>query len=340
MESRILILGATGMIGAHAVRAAVRHGIRVRALLRPASDRQLLAGLDVEMVCGDLHDRASLERAFADCDLAAHAAAPYPRRSLGKSALLATARSGMANLLAAAAHAAQSAGDHPLRRLVYVSSATTIGRPPPTPARPARESDEEPVRESCAYFALKFMLESMAGDAARAGTPIVIVNPTFCVDEFDSHRTTAQLMLPLARRQIPAYLHGLLNAVATRDVGEGIILAALRGRPGERYILGGENLTSREFLARCARVAGVPAPKRAFPLPLAETVSWATEIIGWLTGTAPLFPLTGIRMIKQGQPFDIGRARAELGYEPTSIDAAMERAYAWYRQRGWLPARG
>jgi dihydroflavonol-4-reductase len=166
--------------------------------------------------------------------------------------------------------------------------------------------------------------------------PVVIVNPTFCVDELDARRSTAQLMLPLAKRQIPASLPGRLNAVATRDVGRGIVLAAQRGRIGQRYILGGENMTSRAFLERCARAAGVPAPRAEMPLGLAEAISLVTEILAWTTRTRPLFPLTGIRMAKHGQAYDISLARAELGYEPSPIEAAIERAYAWYRAQGWL----
>jgi dihydroflavonol-4-reductase len=325
---RALILGATGMIGAHALRAALRRGIAVRALVRPASDRRLLRDLAVECVEGDLGDPASLARALVGCDLVLHAAAPYPKRHFGKARLLAGARRGMENLLGAAGRSGA------LRRLVFVSSSTTIGVPPEP--RPARESDTRRVRDSAPYFALKFMLEDLAVEAAAGGLPLVVVNPTFCVDEFDDHRTTAQLMVPLARRQLPAFLAGTLNAVATRDVGEGMLLAAERGRPGERYILGGENLSSREFLERCARAAGVPAPKRALPLALAEPISFATEIVAWITRTPPLFPMTGIRMIRHGQAFDPTRARAELGFAPTPLDEAIARAYAWYRARGWV----
>jgi dihydroflavonol-4-reductase len=322
---RVLVLGATGMIGAHALRAALRRGLRARVLVRPASDRRLLEGLAVETTEGDLADLASLERALAGCDLVLHAAAPYPKRHFGKGRLLAGARRGMENLLRAAGGA---------RRVVYVSSSTTIGLP--EEPRPARESDTRRIRDSAPYFALKFMLEDLARDAAAGGLPLVVVNPTFCVDEFDDHRTTAQLMVPLAQRRIPAYLAGTLNAVATRDVGEGILLAAERGRVGERYILGGENLTSREFLARCARAAGVPAPRRALPFALAEPISFATEVVACLTGTPPLFPMTGIRMMRHGQAFDLTRAREELGYAPTPLDDAIARAYAWYRARGWV----
>lgn len=338
MFERALVLGATGMLGAHALRACLERGIAARALVRPSSDRRLLAGLPAEAIEGDLRDRASLERALAGCDLAIHAAAPYPKRHFGKAWLLAEAQGGMENLLRAA-EASQIARGGALRRLVYVSSATTIGVPQAADGaarRPARETDTIRVRDSAPYFAVKFLMEDLARAAAERGLPLVIVNPTFCVDEFDAHRTTAQLMLPLARRQLPAYLAGSVNAVATRDVGRGILLAAERGRLGERYILGGENLTTRAFLERCARAAGVPPPRRALPFALAEPVSMVTEMMAWLTRTPPLFPMTGIRMSRHAQAYDITRAREELHYAPTPLDDAIARAYAWYRAQGWM----
>jgi dihydroflavonol-4-reductase len=334
--ARALVAGATGMIGAHAVRACLKDGIAVRALVRPGSDTRNLAGLDVETCTGDLHDPPSLRPALDGCDLVIHAAAPYPTRHFGKRALLARGRAGLGNLLQAAAAAGP-------QRMVYVSSATTIGVPegpdgqPAPRSRPARESDTRfPIRDGAPYFVLKAMMEEMVLAEAARGLPVVVVNPTFCVDEFDARRTTAQLMLPLAKGKIPAHLPGQVNVVATRDIGAGILLAAQRGRIGQRYILGGENMTSRAFLERCAQVAGVPAPRRAMSLALAERLSMATELIAVATRTRPLFPLTGIRMAKHGQAYDISLARRELGYEPSRIDAAIERAYAWYRAQGWL----
>ena len=179
-------------------------------------------------------------------------------------------------------------------------------------------------------------MEDLARAAAGRGLPVVIVNPTFCVDEFDDHRSTAQLLVPLAKGMLPAYVPGRLNAVATRDVGEGIWQAAELGRIGARYILGGENLTSREFLERCARVAGVAAPRLALPIGFAECASFMSEAFARLTGTRPLFPMAGVRMLKHSQPYDITLAREELGFTPTTLDAAIERAYAWYRARKFI----
>ncbi|MFH1143807.1 MAG: NAD-dependent epimerase/dehydratase family protein [Candidatus Eisenbacteria bacterium] len=397
---RALILGATGMIGAHAARACLERGIVVRALIRSpaarasaarrtgfgvsppaaggralleeiasavspsgaaaapsktggdlhaksaaASRQQVLAfdGGRLEFASGDLADPESLRRALEGCDLAIHAAAAYPRRHFGKKQFLEEAARGMRNFLQASREAARQ----DLRRVVYVSSSTTIGRAaaeasaPADPVRgprPATEDDRTRVLDDSPYFAVKFMLEDLAIAAAHDGLPVTIVNPTLCVDEYDDHRTTARLLIPLAQRRLPAYLAGALNAVPTRDVGEGILLAALHGRLGERYILGGENLSTRDFLARCATIARVPPPRVALPLPLAEIISLETELLAWLTGTTPLFPMSGIRMSKWSQPLSSERACRELGYSPTSLDQAIARAYAWYRTRGWLDA--
>ncbi len=335
---RALVLGGTGLIGSHAVRSCHERKIAVRVLSRPGSDRRTLQGLELELFDGALEDKASLEQAVAGCDLVIHAAAPYPKRHFGKAALLAKAQAGMNNFLSVLNGPAGAN----LKRVIYVSSVTTIGIPadesgrPAPRSRPARETDLLPIVDSAPYFALKEKLESTALSAAANGLPIVVVNPTFCVGPYDAHRTTAQLMIPLARKQIPAYIPGKVNAVAANDVGEGISLAAERGQPGKRYILGGENMTSNEFMARCANYIGVNAPERAFPIPLAECISYLTELWAYATRSTPLFPMTGIRMMKFSQEFDISLSRRELGYQPGSINQAIEAAYEWYREDGQL----
>lgn len=335
MYARALVLGATGMIGAHAVRACLRHATPARALVRPGSDMRNLRGLDLEIAAGNLRDADSLDAALVGCDLVIHAAGAYPKKLFGKQRFLDQSREEMRNVLAMLRGAT---AQRPVR-LVYVSSVTTIGRPSAgrSTGRPARESDRaHPIVDSSPYFAVKSMLEQMVDQAAAAGLDLVIVNPTFCVDDLDARLTTAQLLRPLARRQLPAYLPGHLNAVATRDVGEGILLAARRGRRGARYILGGENLTSREFLTRCARAARVPPPRLKLPMALAEAVSWLTEVAAHLAGSRPLFPMAGVRMLKHSQPYDTSRARDELGFVASSLDEAITRAYAWYRRNGYL----
>ncbi len=336
---KALILGATGMIGTHALLACLRRGMGVRVLLRPSSNTINLDSIDarIERAVGDLLDAGSLEAALDGCDLLIHAAAPYPKRLFGRKRLLEEARRGMENLLEACRRRQPKA-------IVYVSSSTTIGIPegpdgkPAPHSRPAKESDtKHRVRSISPYFELKFVLEDMALEAARAGMPIVVVNPTFCIDEYDSHGTTAQLLVPLARGMIPAYLPGVLNAVATRDVGEGIALAAERGRSGERYLLGGENTSVRNLLERCASVAGVRPPRLRAPLALAEAFALVSEVVAALTRTRPLFPMAGVAMSKHSQAFDTSKARKELGLLPTGLDDAIARAYRWYGRIGLLP---
>ncbi len=348
------------MIGAHIVRACLERGWATRALVRATSDRRNLDALPVQIAEGDLHDPASIARALEDCDLLLHAAAPYPRRHFGKAALIASARESMENLLATWAAHCRALGRG---RMVYVSSVTTLNpvrdsapyfelkqmlealaMEAADPGRSGARTGAEASIEARAQSATEAGAEARAQSATEArtearteaGKDIVVVNPTFCIDEFDTNLTTAQLLLPLARRQLPAYLPGRLNAVATRDVGEGVALAAEHGHSGSRYVLGGENLTSGALLERCARVAGVPAPRRTMPIPLAEALSMVTEVVAYATRTRPLFPMTGIRMIKHGQAVDIRTTREELGYEPSSLDEAIGRAYDWYRREGHL----
>ena len=336
---KALIVGATGMIGTHALLACRRRGIEVRTIIRPESNRRNLCDLAVEELPGSLEDNELLQAALRGCDLLIHAAAPYPAKHFGKAKLLASARFGLENLLGAA----RSPAGAGLKRFVYVSSVTTIGFPggkdgrPAPGSRAAVETDTEfPIRDSAPYFELKSMMENMAIEASAQGLPVVVVNPTFCVDEFDAHQTTAQLMVPLAKGQIPAYIPGKVNAVATADVGEGICLAAERGRCGSRYILGGENMTSAAFMGLCAREAGVAAPRLVFPIAVAEAISFVTECLAFATGGRPLFPMTGIRMMKRSQTFEITRAREELGYQPGSVTEAIARAYRWYRKEGLI----
>jgi nucleoside-diphosphate-sugar epimerase len=220
-----------------------------------------------------------------------------------------------------------------LKRIVYVSSVTTIGRPRGRPhERPeANEADrEDRVRGSSPYFVMKEEMEAAVTRAALQGMPIVIGNPTFCVDTHDATPTSGKLLLAVARRQMPVYLPGTMNAVATRDVAEALVNAASWGRTAQRYILGDENLTAREFLRRVANVAGVPPPRWPLPLAVAEALAWSTEVVNLLLRrTWPLLPISGVQMMRYSQPVDPGLARAELAMPRTPLDVAIRDALEW-----------
>jgi nucleoside-diphosphate-sugar epimerase len=406
-DLKALVLGGTGMIGCHVVRALLRRGARVRVLARPSSSSRTLQGLAVERVPGDLEDLDSVRAALAGCDVLFHCAAPYPRSHFDRERQVERARGSMTGLLATArdfvprelresvpghlaaraveraegaanvirlqperapeltravpdpvlleaalagrlnaslhaplAETMQLAG---LKRFIYTSSLTTIGRPAgrdrtePWP-RLADERDRyDLVRASSPYFAMKAEMEAEATRAAVEGMPVVIGNPSLCVDAFDPTPTTGKLLVAIARRQMPVYLPGVMNVVATRDVGEGLVNAAVLGRTGQRYILGGENTTAREFLELVAQIAGAPAPRIPVPIPLAEAMAYASELAARVLhrGWAAL-PVSSVQMMKYSQAFDCSLAHAELQMPRTPIAIAVADALRWLKENGYL----
>ncbi|MEZ4648358.1 MAG: NAD-dependent epimerase/dehydratase family protein [Candidatus Eisenbacteria bacterium] len=359
---RALVIGATGMIGAHAARALLARGVSVRALVRPTSRAENLEGLEVERVSGDLHQEDTLRRALEDCHLLVHAAAPYPRSHFRADRQTAEAVTSVRNVLEAAksrlhpalsSEPSKGAKDAPatllelkslapgtdastLLRMVYVSSLTTIG---PAPAgrdvrfgRPVATEDDawSPAIDGSPYFRMKAAMEAEVMAEAARGFPVVVVNPSLCVDTLDVTPTTAQLLEGVREGRLAFGLPGVVDAVATRDVAIGIARALAVGTPGRRYILGGESLPTTEFLTRIATIAGVRPPRGELPLALLEAVGWATEIWNLIARRPwPLLPLSSVRMLRHAQPLDTGRARRELGLPHTPLEVAIRDCFAW-----------
>jgi dihydroflavonol-4-reductase len=345
----VLVLGGTGLIGAHVVRSVVARGGRVRVLVRPGSRRDVVDGLPgVAFVDGDLFDPPSLKAAASGCQILIHAAAPYPRSASGRASLLEAARRSMENVLAAVrSRAADDPPSPPLSRApvpgrlvraVYVSSYSTIA----SNGGPTTPADEQGFHvtppDGAAYFEVKELMERMARNAARnEGLPIVIVNPSFVIDAYDPKPTTGRFLIAVLKKRMPVLLTGFVNAVAGSDVGEGVVLAALNGCPGERYILGNENMTLDELVRRVARVGHVAPPGLRIPMALAEGMAWISEGIASLTpGKTPVFPINGLRMLKRMTYLDSSRAERELGWERTPVDPAIQRAVAWLRADGMI----
>jgi nucleoside-diphosphate-sugar epimerase len=232
-----------------------------------------------------------------------------------------------------------------LKRIVYVSSVTTIGRPRGQGAAgkdgvPANENDRYDIPDPSPYFACKRLLEAVAVRAVNEGLPLVIVNPTLVVDEGDAHRTTARLLLPVARGKVPVALRGWMDVIAGRDVGEGTVRAALAGRTGQRYILGHAWMRLRDFLTIVAEEAGVAPPRLALPIGLVEPVAYATELLAWASGARwPLLPVHGMKMLRHAQRVDASLAVAELGLPQSSIREAVRRALAYHRAEGAIAPR-
>lgn len=328
-----LVLGATGSLGGNIAHALVAAGHRVRVAVRTTSNTAGIDDLpDVERVTGDITDAAFLARALGGIDVLFHAASHTPIVSIRPSADVAYAVRGARTVFEAAAAAKTN-------RVVFTSSLSTIGRP----AAPEALADETAAYHlghvRSGYFRCKWAVEQEALAAAARGLPVVIVNPTGCIGAYDVEPTTSRVVLDVALQRLPAILDGPTNMVPTASVAAGHLLAAERGTPGERYLLGGENLTMRVLFERVAAVVGRPAPARTTPLPVALVAGYVSEVIAaYVTHGLPRFPLKSIDAIRYGLRCTHAKAARELGYAPAPLEHGIRAAFDWYRAHGYLPA--
>lgn len=316
----VLVTGASGFLGWHVARLLVERGYRVRALARVGSR---VADLEVETVVGDLRDAGSLERAAAGCGLVFHVAADYRLWAKDPGEMYRINVEGTRNLLAAARNAGAE-------RIVYTSTVGTIGIPAggvgdeTTPVTLADMAGD--------YKRSKFLAERAALEFARAGLPVVIVNPTAPIGDHDAKPTpTGKIVLDFLQGDMPAFIDTGLNVVDARDVAEGHLLACERGRAGERYILGSENLTLAQILEKLAAIAGRKAPSVRLPYAVAYGAGACSTAWARLTGKPPRVPLDAVRMARKKMWVTHEKARRELGFEPGPAEAALARAVAWFQ---------
>lgn len=323
----ILVTGATGFIGSHVARYLAQRGQPLRLLVRKASDRTLIQGLDAEICEGDLKDRASLREPVEGCDAVFHVAADYRLWSPDPLEVYATNVDGTRNLLEEARRA------H-VDRFVYTSSIGTLA-PSPDGDAVSEESTSQLRRMVGHYKRSKFLAEREALRAAAAGLPVVVVNPTAPVGEGDIKPTpTGKIVLDFLNGRLPAYVDTGLNLVDVRDVARGHWLAASRGRVGERYLLGAENLALREILRELADISGRRAPRIRLPYSLAWTAGAACHAWSRMSGRPPAVPIEGVRMARYRMFADCSKARRELGFSPGPVRPALERAVEWFSERG------
>lgn len=323
-----VVLGSTGCIGNNVVRACLATGWLVRAFHRETSQTWTLDGLDVERVTGDLDDPPSLVAAMRGCDVAFQAAAYYPRHSLDPAGSLREAVRGMRNVL----HAAAEAG---VGRLVYTSSLTTIG-PASEPGRMPDERDFYlPGSTDSAYFESKWAMEAEAWRAIAEGLPVVIVNPTAVFGPWDVKPATGEILLNVAKGHLPVWLDLDVNVVDARDVGQGHLLAATRGRIGQRYILGGENLSLRKALSVAAQEAGVAPPRWQASLTLVSALVRVGETFGRINGIRPL-PLEHFKTLREWRALNTTKARQQLGFETRPFLDTVRDTLGWFREYGYL----
>jgi dihydroflavonol-4-reductase len=316
-----LVTGASGFVGWHVARLLLERGHRVRALVRSSSRIPELA---LECVTGDLRDPASLAGAAAGCGVVFHVAADYRLWSQNPSGMYQSNVEGTRNMLAAA----KTAG---VDRVVYTSTVGCIG----IPAAGNGIGDESvPVslRDMAGdYKRSKFLAEAAALSFARDGFPVVIVNPTAPMGDHDFKPTpTGQIVRDFLNGAMPAYIDTGLNVVNVRDVAQGHLLACEKGKPGERYILGSENLTLSQILTELAGITGRKAPTLRLPYSVAWTAGVVTTAFARLTGIPPRVPLEAVRMAKKKMWVTHEKAARELGYKPCPAKSALADAAGWF----------
>jgi dihydroflavonol-4-reductase len=330
MSRLAFLTGGTGFIGANVARALLAAGWNVRALARPGSNRGNLDGLALEVVEGDLTS-AHLAEAMRGADAVFHVAALYSLWRRDRDALYRSNVLGTRSVLAAAREAN-------VPRTVYTSSVAAIGV---KAGGIADESYQSPVERLIGdYKRSKYLAEREALAAASAGQDVVIVNPTTPIGPWDRKPTpTGDIFVRFLTGRMPAVVDTGLNFADVADVARGHLLAYEHGRSGERYILGGENLTLRGLLERIAEATGRRAPRISVPLWLPLGVAWLGETVFSKLGFEPKIPIDGVRMSKEAMYYDASKARDQLGYAAGSIDAAIREAIHWFAENGYLSQR-
>ena len=326
---KALVTGATGFVGAAVARTLLAAQWEVRVLARKGSDRRNLSSLPVEIKEGDLKDVNSLERAAAGCPALFHVAADYRLGARDPSQLYEANVEGTRNIL----NAARRAG---VQRIVYTSSVATIGIP--ADGTPGEEATPNSLENMIGHYKRsKYLAEDVVREAAREGMPVIIVSPSTPVGPGDVKPTpTGQLVLDAAAGRMPAYVDTGLNIVHVDDVAAGHLLAYERGKPGERYILGGQDMSLREILALIAALVGRKPPRVRLPYGLVLPIAYLAEGYAALTGRSGRITLEGVRMSRKLMFFSSAKAARELGYRSRAPVEAFVDAIRWFRENGLL----
>jgi dihydroflavonol-4-reductase len=323
----VLVTGANGFVGAHVVRALVARRAHVRAFARSGADTRALDGVDCEIVRGDLRDIESVEPAVHGCDEVYHVAADYRLWVVDEASMYAANVGGTRNLLAASKRAG-------VAKIVHTSTVGSLGI---GADKIGREDTPVTLGDMVGpYKRSKFLAEQAALEAAREGLPVVIVNPSTPIGALDYKPTpTGRIIVEFLNRRMPAFMETGLNLVCVEDVARGHLLAAEHGRIGEKYILGGDNLTPELMLQRLAAISGLPAPRVKIPYAVAFGFALGAEALArTVTHRAPRASVTEVRMARKKMFFDFTKARAELGYEARPIDDGLARAIEFFRRIG------
>ena len=323
------ITGATGFVGSHVARALTENGADLRLLVRSSSNLKNIDDLKADLITGDLRDPASLEKGIAGCDVVFHVAADYRLWVRDSDEMYRSNVEGTRAILEAARKAN-------IRRVVYTSSVATMGFT--SNGQPADEQSAVSLANMIGpYKRSKFMAEQVAIEAARAGQDVVIVNPTTPVGERDIKPTpTGRIVIDFLKKKFPAYVDTGLNLVDVRECALGHIAALEKGRCGERYILGGENLTLKQILDKLAVITGLPSPKVRVPYVLALATGVVDELVtGRIRGREPRATIDAVRMGRKKMFASSAKAQRELGWKVMPVNDALRRAVDWFRHKGY-----
>jgi hopanoid-associated sugar epimerase len=325
---RAFVTGGTGFIGSHVVRSLLQSEYQVTALVRPSSNLGNLQGLAVDIVKGDLNNPNIWEQ-MRGCNYLFHVAAHYSLWQKDRKLLYFDNIEGTRNILAAA----QKAG---IKRTVYTSSVAAIGVG--KSGEIVDETYQSPVEKLVGdYKKSKFLAEQVAMEAAKKGQDIVIVNPSSPIGALDIKPTpTGDIILRFLRRQMPAYVDTGLNFIDVRDVAWGHLLALEKGRSGDRYILGNQNLSLKQLLEQLSQITNLPAPQISVPSWIPLTVAWIDEKILSPLGKTPTVPIDGVRMAQQPMYYDASKAIRELGLPQSPLNIALKDAVDWFMSNGYV----
>jgi dihydroflavonol-4-reductase len=322
------LTGATGFVGSHVARALADNGADLRLLVRANSNLKNIHDLKADLYTGDLRDPASLEKGIAGCDAIFHVAADYRLWVRDPDEMYRANVEGTRAILAAARA-------NKVRRVVYTSSVATMGF---TQGSLADEKSPVSLANMIGpYKRSKFMAEQVAIKAARAGQDVVIVNPTTPVGERDIKPTpTGRIVVDFLKKKFPAYVDTGLNLVDVKECARGHIAALEKGRPGECYILGGENLTLKQILDKLAAITGLPSPTIRVPYFVALATGVVDELFtGRILGREPRATIDAVRMGRKKMFVSSAKGERELGWKIAPVDDALHRAAAWFRENGY-----
>ena len=326
---KAFVTGATGFVGSHVAQVLAEQGADLRLLVRSGSDPRNIQNLTADRVVGDLRDPLSIEKAMASCDVVFHVAADYRLWVRDPQQMYLANVDGTRALL-------EAARKSNVRRVVYTSSVATMGFT--SNGRPVDEDFPVSLDNMIGHYKRsKFMAEEVALAAGRGGMDVVVVNPTTPVGEQDIKPTpTGRIVVDFLKRKFPAYVDTGLNLVDVTECARGHVAALEKGTTGERYILGGQNLTLKQILDKLAAITGLPSPKVKLPYAVALAAGVVDEIVtGRILGREPRATIDAVRMGRKKMFVSCAKAERELGWKTVPVDDALRRAVEWFQTNGY-----